>query len=80
MSKTISASEHPEATRGVLKLKETMKREAIEKADENPLFALSLKYFYDNDLDPDEAVKLATNELRKIWRMRLLEKRMERYD
>ena len=78
MSKVIPASEHPEASRGIVELMEDMKREASEKSGENDLFAVSLKYFFDNDLDPDEALKLATNELRKIWRMRMRKGKMER--
>ena len=77
MTKAIPASEHPEASRSIVELMENLKRVTIEKAGENALFALSLKYFYDNDLEPDEALKLATNEYRKILRKREREKRLE---
>ena len=77
MTKAIPASEHPEASRSIVELMEKMKREASEKAGENVLFALALKYCYDNDLDEDEAMKLAANELRKILRKRERAKRRE---
>ena len=78
MSKAIPVSEHPEASRSVVELMENLKRVTIEKAGENDLFALALKYCYDNDLDEDEAMKLAANELRKIWRIRMRKGKMER--
>ena len=78
MTKAISASEHPEASRTIVELMENLKRVTIEKAGENDLFALALKYCYDNDLDDDEAMKLAANELRKIWRIRMRKKKMQR--
>ena len=78
MTKAIPVSEHPEASRSVVELMENLKRVTIEKAGENDLFALALKYCYDNDLDEDEAMKLAANELRKIWRIRMRKGKMER--
>ena len=78
MTKAIPVSEHPEASRSVVELMENLKRVTIEKAGENDLFALALKYCYDNDLDEDEVMKLAANELRKIWRMRMRKGKMER--
>ena len=70
--------EHPEASRSIVELMEKMKREASEKAGENVLFALALKYCFDNDLDDDEAMTLAANELRKILRKRERKKKMQR--
>ena len=78
MSKAIPASEYPEASRSVAELMEEMKREFREEAGENDLFALALKYCFDNDLDEDEAMQLAANELRKIWRIRMRKGKMER--
>ncbi len=57
---------------------ERMKKKFSEKAGENDLCAIAVKYFFDSDLDSDEAVEMAIQEFRKVVRTRMREKRKER--
>ena len=52
-----------------------MKKIFSEKAGENDLCAIAVKYFFDSDLDSDEAVEMAIQEFRKVVRTRSRERR-----
>ena len=81
MTKNTSASERPTPFQSAEELIEDFKKNLSEKAGENDLCAIALKYCFDRDLDTDEAVEMATQEFSKMLRIRKRERKKERiYD
>ena len=78
MTKNTSALERTTAIQSAEELIEDFKKNLSETAGENDLCAIALKYCFDTDLDPDEAVELATFEYRKILRKSMRERRRKR--